>query len=205
MANLLKILLLLPVEGDEDEQHHRECPERRAAVADERQRDADDRHKADGHADVDEQMHEEAAGQTVAVDARKRFAAAFGVAGDADDEEDVEQYHCKTAHEAPLFTDSAENKVRALLRHEAVGSLRALEIALAEEAAGADGDHALPHVVAHSGRVFLHAQQHLDTAALMVGQHVVEHYPGAQHHQPCRHHSQRQQPQRGTPFTGARP
>ena len=44
MANLLKILLLLPVEGDEDEQHHGEGPERRAAVADERQRYADDRH-----------------------------------------------------------------------------------------------------------------------------------------------------------------
>ena len=58
MANILKILLLLPVEGDEDEEHHREGPERRAAVADERQRDADDGHEAYGHAYIDEQMHE---------------------------------------------------------------------------------------------------------------------------------------------------
>lgn len=89
MANLLKILLLLPVQRDEDEEHHCECPERRAAVADERQRDAYDRHEAYGHAYIDKQMHEEAACQTVAVDARERFAAAFGVLGDSENQGDV--------------------------------------------------------------------------------------------------------------------
>lgn len=66
-------------EGDEDEQKDGERPQGRASVADKRKRDADDRHEAHGHADVDEQVHEDAACDTVAIDAGEGLAALLRV------------------------------------------------------------------------------------------------------------------------------
>lgn len=74
-----EIFPFVPYEGDEDEQKDGERPQGRASVADERKRDADDRHEAHGHADVDEQVHEDAACDTVAVDAGEGLAALLRV------------------------------------------------------------------------------------------------------------------------------
>lgn len=52
---------------EEDEQQYREAPKRRAAVREERQRDADDRRQSQDHPDIDEQVEEEYAQHAVAV------------------------------------------------------------------------------------------------------------------------------------------
>ena len=170
----LKILFLLAVEGDENEQQDGKGPEGRTAVAEEGQGDADDRHQADGHADVDEQVHEDAGGDAIAVDPREGFPAPFSIQDEAYDEKDVQEDDDQAADEPPFFADGAENEVGGLFRHEAEGSLGAVEEAFPEEPAGADGDFGLVDVVTYSGQVFLHAEEDLDAGALVVLEHVLE-------------------------------
>ena len=57
------------IDAQKDEEHEREAPEGGTAIAEERQRDADDGHKAHHHAHIDEHVEEEDAGDAVAVDA----------------------------------------------------------------------------------------------------------------------------------------
>ena len=47
--NGLEIFPFVPVQGDEDEEHGGESPPGWAAITYQRKRDADNRHKADGH------------------------------------------------------------------------------------------------------------------------------------------------------------
>ena len=58
----LEVFTFVAVERDEDEQHDGEGPHRGTSVADEREWNTDHRHQTDGHTDVDEQVHEDAAG-----------------------------------------------------------------------------------------------------------------------------------------------
>lgn len=67
------------MEGNEDEQQYRESPQRGSSVADERQRDADDWHDAESHSDIDEKMHEDTAGDAVAIYSGECFPAFFCV------------------------------------------------------------------------------------------------------------------------------
>ena len=59
--NVLEVLSLVSVQRNKDEQHRSESPHRGASVAHEWKWDTDHRHESDGHADVDEQVHEYAA------------------------------------------------------------------------------------------------------------------------------------------------
>ena len=169
-----EILPFVPVQSDEDEQHGREAPHGGAAIAEEREGDADDRHESYGHADVYEQVHEYAAGGAVAVDAGEGLAAAFGVVDDPPHQEYIQEYHQGASEEAPFLSDGAEDEVGALFGDEAVGGLCAAQVAFAEEASGAYGDLGLVDIVTHSGRVFLHSEQHLYTLSLVVLKHIIE-------------------------------
>ena len=84
-----EILPFVSVQGNEDEQHGCEAPHGGAAVAEEREWDADDWHQSDGHADVYEQVHEYAAGHAVAVDPCESLAAAFGIVDDSPHQEHI--------------------------------------------------------------------------------------------------------------------
>ena len=131
----LEILPLVAVEGDEDEEEGGEAPEGRTAVADERQRDAYDGHEADCHADVYEQVHEDAACDAVAVDAGECLPAPFGIPYYPADQEYIQEYDESASDEAPFFSDGAEDEVRALFRYEAVGGLGSVHVAFAERSA----------------------------------------------------------------------
>ena len=87
---VLVVFFLLPVKGYEDENQYSECPEGRAAVTKQRQRDADNGHESDRHADVDEKVHEYARGDTVAVDPGKSLPALLCVDDYPPDQEDVQ-------------------------------------------------------------------------------------------------------------------
>ena len=88
-----EILPFVPVQSDEDEQHGREAPHGGAAVAEEREGDADDRHESDGHADVYEQVHEYAARDAVSVYPGESLPASLCVVYDSPDEEYIKKYH----------------------------------------------------------------------------------------------------------------
>ena len=138
---ILEIFLLVSVKRNEDEEHGGESPEGGAAIADKRQRDADDRHQTDGHADIDEKMHEDATGHTIAINPGKGLTAPLGVSNDPPYREDIEQNHKSLPEEAPFFTYGAENEVCTLLRNEAVSCLCAMEIALAGQPSRTDCYH----------------------------------------------------------------
>ena len=86
-SEVLEIFPFVAVQGYEDEDKDGEGPEGGASVADKRKGDADDRHQADGHAYVDEQVHEYAAGDTVTVDAGECLPATLRVLDDPPDEQ----------------------------------------------------------------------------------------------------------------------
>ena len=85
----LEVFTFVAVEGNEDEQHYGEGPHRGTSVADERQRDTDDRHETDGHTDVDEQVHEDAAGDAVSIYSCEALSTAFGLIDYPPDQEDI--------------------------------------------------------------------------------------------------------------------
>ena len=66
------------VDANEDEQQDGEAPQRGAAVAEEREGDADDRRQTEHHADVDEQVEQEDAYQRIAVDTPEAVGLPFG-------------------------------------------------------------------------------------------------------------------------------
>ena len=81
------------IEGEEDEEQEGEAPERGAAVAEEGQRDADDRGQTEHHADVDEDMEEEDAEHTVTVDAAETVGLPLRQVDETQDERQEEQQH----------------------------------------------------------------------------------------------------------------
>ena len=86
---MLEIFPVVAVEGNEDEQHDCERPHRRTSVTDERQRDTDHWHKADCHADIDEQVHEYTACHAISIYSSKAFSTPLGIAYYPPDQEDI--------------------------------------------------------------------------------------------------------------------
>ena len=119
------------VKTQEDEEQDGEREERGAAVAEEGQGDAYHGGEAKHHADVNHEVECEYAYHAVAVDADEAVLLPFGKGDEAVEEYEIDYKHARAAHEAPLFTDSAENEVRVLLRHIFELGLRALHEAFA--------------------------------------------------------------------------
>ena len=65
------------MEGNENEKQYRECPKGRTSIAYERKRNANYRHDSQGHSDVDKKMHEDTAGDAVAIYSGECFPAFF--------------------------------------------------------------------------------------------------------------------------------
>ena len=86
-ARSLEVLSLVSIQSNEDEDQDGEGPEGRTSVADKRQRDTDHRHKSDRHTYIDEQVHEDAAGDAVAVYSCEGLPAAFCILDDPHDQE----------------------------------------------------------------------------------------------------------------------
>ena len=74
---IVKLTSVPRFKGDENRQHDSEAQQRRASVTHERKGDADYRHDSDSHADVYEKMHEEAAGNAIAVNPGECVLAFF--------------------------------------------------------------------------------------------------------------------------------
>ena len=90
-------MFLLRIDTDEDKQQQGEAPQRGAAVADERQRDADDRNESDGHADVDDEVEEQHRCHPIAIHAHKGALVPLGQHDDAEDERKEKRENHRTA------------------------------------------------------------------------------------------------------------
>ena len=129
------------IKRDEDGKHQRKTEQGGAAVTQERERNADNRHYAYGHAYVYEKVHEKTAGYAVAVYAREGIRAFFRPGNDSANQQHVKRDDRGASEEAPFFPDRTENEVRALLRNEAVCGLRAFQEAFSAETARTYGYH----------------------------------------------------------------
>src|ERR1700694_4360470 len=135
------------IEADEDEEQDGEGEQRRAAIADEWQGDADHRRKPDGHAHIDDKVKEEHRRQSICIAPAEHAALPLSHRHNPEQQQQVNaQQHGRT-HEAEAFTDCAKDKIGALLGHKIVARLRAFEQALAQYAARANGDLGLLYVV----------------------------------------------------------
>ena len=79
------------IKRDEDGKHQRKTEQGGAAVTQERERNADNRHYAYGHAYVYEKVHEKTAGYAVAVYAREGIRAFFRPGNDSANQQHVKR------------------------------------------------------------------------------------------------------------------
>lgn len=113
-------------------------------------------------------MHENDAGNAVAVNPSEIGALPFGQINDPYQKCDIKQHHDQGSLETAFFAYRAENEVGMLFGNEIVFGLRAFKKTFAHQSARTDGNLRLMHIVARTFQVFLHAKQNLDTGALMV-------------------------------------
>ena len=78
------------IKPDEYEKENCKAPKGRSSVAEQRQRNADNRYKSHSHSYIYEEMHEETACYTVAVDTGKAVFLPFAQHYQAGDEEHVD-------------------------------------------------------------------------------------------------------------------
>ena len=147
------------------QRHHR-----RAAVADEGQRHAHHRQDAADHAHVHEGVGEEDHGHRAGQQAREQRGRVQRDGQAAEDQEDEAGDQAQVAGQAELLGVGGEDEVGGALGNELQVRLRALHEALAADAAGADGDHALDDVEALAQRVLGRVEQRADALLLVVVQ-----------------------------------
>ena len=168
------------VEFEEDEQKYRESPQRRAAVTEERQRNADYGTQSYDHAYVDAEVEYEIGSHAVGVDASESGGLAFADCNHT-------QYECKEeecdehgAYEAFFLADCAEDEVGVLLGDIFELGLRAVEEAFACKTARADGDCRLVDIIPGSAQILHNAECHL-YAQTLVGLQFLERHVHREH------------------------
>src|SRR6478672_8660672 len=90
--------------ASEDSDREPACEHERSAVAEERQRNARDRHQVERHAHVLEHVREPAREKSKRHQARERIIRAFGDANDAQEQEQKERQREPDTDEAKLLS-----------------------------------------------------------------------------------------------------
>src|SRR5882762_8750565 len=141
---------------------------RRAAIADHRQRHADDGQNAAHHAGVDEDVDEETERDGAARQARKGILPLHREVQGAPDDDAVQDQQHQARQQTEFLADDCKYEVGGTLRQEFQLSLTAHHVALAEHPAGADGDLRLDDVVSRAERIVFGIQKRQDALALIV-------------------------------------
>src|SRR5215218_3862827 len=178
--------------------------QRRPAVGDERQRDPGDGHDADGHADVDEGLEGQHGHHPGGQEGAEGVAGHGGDAQSPPQEQPEQQQQDHGAGEAELLADHGEDEVGLLLGNVLEVGLGAVQVALAGDAARADGDQGLPRVVGEASSTVVGAgvDERGQPLLLVLAEHVeLEHaYRGDHPDQ-----GQDQQPAQLDPLTSRTP
>src|ERR1022692_2762306 len=139
-----------------------------AAIADHRQRHADDRYYAAHHAGIHEYVDEEAQRDGPAGEARKRVLPLHRQVQRATDHHPVEGQDQQLAEQPELLADDREDEVGRTLGQELELRLAAVHVSLAEYAARTDGNLRLNDVIARAQGVGLGVQERQYALALIV-------------------------------------
>src|SRR5437588_9995203 len=111
----------------------------RPAIAEEWQRNSSDRHEVDGHADVLEHVHQPTGEQSERDETTERVIRSLSDSHHSQKEREKEHDAECDADESTLLADDSPNEIRVLRWEECEALLWAVEISLAEPAAGANG------------------------------------------------------------------
>src|SRR6185436_9211499 len=150
---------LADVDALQDSERDGDADQRRAAVADERQRNARDRHHPDHHPDVDHELEQQPRRHAAGEDRPERVLGTPAGHQHAPEQADEQQDDDHRADEAKLLGQDREHEIGVLHRQQALGVLRAIGEPDAEPATEADRDLGL---------------EQLETGALDVGARVEE-------------------------------
>ena len=162
------------VADGKDESHgHHVAQDGGAAVAQEWQGDAGDRHDAHGHGDVLEDLEDEHADESDDDEGAEQVGGFQGDAHEADHEVGKEADDNQAADQAQFFNDYGEDEVRLLNRDKVQGFLGAVEQAFAEYAAGSHGDLGFIHLVVGSDAQVVRVQEGADSLFLVGGHHHI--------------------------------
>ena len=121
--------------------------DRRAAGADERQRDTGDRHDADGHSDIFKDLEEKHGPQTDDDQITVSILRALGDTYDAVHEKGIEPDDCSAAQKSQLFADDGEDEVGFCHRQKIQSFLFSVKETLSEKTSGSDGDLGIPNLI----------------------------------------------------------
>ena len=169
-----------------DDAHRKEHrDERAAAVGEERQRQADDRHEADAHADVDEHLRRQHTGDTDADEPVHIVAGLDADVDDADDDGRQQNEDRHAAEHAQLLTDGGEDQVGVLRGDRAALHHRPVVESLAGDAAVLQRAQTAVHLIALvlRQRVDARVKQDPDAAAPVIAEELPQKRRG--HQQNC--------------------
>lgn len=141
------------VNAQDEAERNAEGNERRPAVADQRQGDARDRQKAEGHADVHEQLRENHGNET---DDQKFGFQVCRVFHDLErrfEKKPIEKKQKQGPHITPFLSNHAKDKIGVMLRHKLQLALRSGEIPFSEKTARPNRDFRLDRGVTRPQRV----------------------------------------------------
>ena len=141
-------------------------------MGDERERDARDRHDADDHPDVHDELEEDHRREPGGHREPERVLGSPAGDEDPPDEDGEQEEDDDRADEPELLAELGEHEVRRLDREEVAAILRPVRQALPDEPAGADGDLRLEELVAGPLRIGLRVQEADEPLLLVVLEHV---------------------------------
>ena len=125
--NIQTVGILLHKNG----QHNGKSEQTGAAITKKRKRNANHGNQANGHPDVDRDMHEKDAGDGIAKDSTEYQTLSFSHLYDSDKEGDIKQDHYKSSFETSLFAYGTEYEIRVLLRNKTIFGLGTFQESLA--------------------------------------------------------------------------
>ena len=138
-ASVSQASLAPGVNAQEDEEQDGESPQRRTAIAEERQRNADNRRQAQHHTYINEQVEQEDAKNGIAINTAKGRRLTLGHRNKAQYQGQEKQQHGRRADKTLFLTHGAEDEVRILFGHVLQLGLGAVQESFSGQPARADG------------------------------------------------------------------
>src|SRR5690606_6331122 len=140
-------LQTMGVEFEQNEQQDRESPQGRPTVAEEGERDTDNRKETDRHPDVNREVKEQDARHAVSIHTRKPAFLSFGQIHYAEEQRHKKENYHQAADPAVLLADSTKDKVGALFRNKFQLCLCPFQESFSGQAPAADRYFGLVHVI----------------------------------------------------------
>lgn len=143
------------IKPQKNKKQYGKSPEGRSAIAEKRERNADDGHQAQRHSDIDDEMGKEDGCHRIAVNPGKYRSLSFGKKNQPQKKKDKKRDDSHRTHKTPFLPYGTENKVSALKGHKVKFSLGTLQKSLTQESTRTNCNFALIDVISCTQRIRL--------------------------------------------------